>query len=261
MSARRLFFRSAAPAGPRRKRAYVIGDVHGCLELLEALLKRIEAELGERPVRNANIVFLGDLIDRGPASAQVVEHLRTYRPGSASTHFVMGNHEEVMLRVLEAEEGLLGSWLHFGGRETLQSYGADADALSQMSAADAAAELRRRIPPEHIEFLRSFADSLLFGDYLFVHAGIRPGVALAEQEPADLRWIREPFLGDSSDHGFVVVHGHTIAETVETAPNRIGIDTGAYRSGVLTALVIEGAKRWLIQTGADEMRRPVLGTR
>jgi serine/threonine protein phosphatase 1 len=108
--------------------------------------------------------------------------------------------------------------------------------------------VRAKVPPEHVEFLESFADSCRFGDYLFVHAGIRPGVEVDQQSQADLRWIREPFLFDDSDHGFVVVHGHTITDEVDERLNRIGIDTGAYRSGVLTALAIEGTERWLIDT-------------
>ena len=110
----------------------------------------------------------------------------------------------------------------------------------------------REIPGEHVEFLETFADSCRFGDYLFVHAGIRPGVEVDQQSQADLRWIREPFLFDDTDHGFVVVHGHTISDEVEERPNRIGIDTGAYRSGVLTALAIEGTDRWLLDTGNKE---------
>src|SRR5207237_40554 len=107
------------------------------------------------------------------------------------------------------------------------------------------------IPKAHVEFLESFVDTCRFGDYLFVHAGIRPGVELDQQRQADLRWIREPFLLDDTDHGFVVVHGHTITDQLDEQPNRIGIDTGAYRSGLLTALAIDGNKRWLIDTGSS----------
>jgi len=255
MIAKRLFFRNPSPAGPRGQRAYAIGDVHGCLELLDALLERIESEIAESPKRRTNIVFLGDLIDRGPASAQVVERLRTYRPASARPHFVMGNHEEVMLRVLAGETELLQSWLKFGGAQTLQSYGLDSTRVSRMPADSMLGELRRAIPAEHIDFLRSFADSISFGNYLFVHAGIRPGIDLSEQSQTDLRWIREPFLDDPSDHGFVVVHGHTITNEVEVAPNRIGIDTGAFCTGTLTALAIDGQKRWLIRTSRNETKR------
>lgn len=244
------------PRGPRGHRAYVIGDVHGCLDLLEKLLSRIEEEILERPRPKTSIVFLGDLIDRGPASAQVVERLRIYSPpGGASTHFVMGNHEEVMLRVLSGEASLLASWLRFGGAETLRSYGVEPRGLAGMASADLVAHLQKVIPDEHVEFLDSFADSISFGGYLFVHAGIRPGVDIPEQAQSDLRWIREPFLADLSDHGFVVVHGHTITNSVEVAPNRIGIDTGAFCTGKLTALGIEESRRWLIQTSENQTKQ------
>lgn len=246
---------SSEPRAPRGQRAYVIGDVHGCLDLLERLLSRIESEIRERPKPTTSIVFLGDLIDRGPASAQVLERLRTYSPPGATTHFVMGNHEEVMLRVLSGEASLVTSWLRFGGAETLRSYGVEPSELAGMASADLLAHLRNAVPAEHVEFLESFADSISFGGYLFVHAGIRPGIDLAEQAQSDLRWIREPFLDDLTDHGFVVVHGHTIRNSVEVASNRIGIDTGAFCTGTLTALALEGSKRWLLQTSGGETER------
>ncbi|MFP5329002.1 MAG: metallophosphoesterase [Alphaproteobacteria bacterium] len=233
----------------------MIGDVHGCLDLLERLLDRIETEIAESPRRRTAIIFLGDLIDRGPQSAQVVERLRTYRPKLAKPHFIMGNHEEVMLRVLAGEVDLFRSWIRFGGAQTLQSYGIDAAKLGRMPAEPMLAELRQAIPEEHVGFLSSFADSISFGSYLFVHAGIRPGIDLSEQSQSDLRWIREPFLYDTSDHGFIVVHGHTITNDVEVMPNRIGIDTGAFCTGTLTALAVEGRKRWLIQTSQSETER------
>jgi serine/threonine protein phosphatase 1 len=255
MSGRKLFSRSAAPSGPKGHRAYAIGDVHGCLDLLERLLSGIEADIAQQPVKKVSIVFLGDLIDRGPGSAQVVERLRTYSPPGAAVHFVIGNHEDVMLRVLDGDRDLLNSWLRFGGAETLRSYGLDPAELSKLPKEDIVERVRTSIPAAHREFLNSFADSISFGDYLFVHAGIRPGIALSEQSQEDLRWIREPFLADESDHGAVVVHGHTITSEVEVAPNRIGIDTGAYDTGTLTALAIEGRERWLVQTSSAGAER------
>jgi serine/threonine protein phosphatase 1 len=232
-----------------------VGDVHGRLDLLERLLARIEQEIEASPRRKTSVVFLGDLIDRGPQSAEVIERLRTCRIAGASTHFIMGNHEEVMLRVLDGDEDVLQNWLRFGGAETLRSYGLDPRSISRKTPADALAVIRQAIPAEHVGFLRTFADSISFGDYLFVHAGIRPGTDLSEQSRADLRWIREPFLGHAGDHGFVVVHGHTITREVEVLPNRIAIDTGAYSTGTLTALGIEGSKRWLLQTSEAETER------
>ena len=237
------------PAGAPGYRAYVVGDVHGRLDLLEELLAKIHSELNCRPTTKTLLVFVGDLIDRGPSSAHVVERLRTYRREGVQTVFLLGNHEEVLLRILGGEAQLIGKWRWFGGSECLQSYGVDASQLSHLSDSEALALVRRAIPKDHVRFLESFVDSCRFGNYLFVHAGIRPGIALDQQSQSDLRWIRDPFLFDGSDHGFVVVHGHTITSVVDEQPNRIGIDTGAYRTGVLTALAIEGRDRWLIDTG------------
>lgn len=160
-----------------------------------------------------------------------------------------------MLRVLEGEPGVVGHWLRFGGADTLLSYGIDPDEIARMSESDALGRIQTKVPSEHRAFLKSFADSISFGNYLFVHAGIRPGIDLAKQSSTDLRWIRDPFLNDDRDHGFVVVHGHTICNSVEVTPNRVGIDTGAYCTDVLTALGIEGDKRWLIQTSGDGTER------
>ena len=244
------FARSAehGPKGARGHRAYVIGDVHGRLDLLEKLLEEIARDGSERPAKYTLLVFLGDLIDRGPHSAQVIERLRTYPADGVRAVFLLGNHEEVLLRILDGNTGLIASWLQFGGAECLQSYGADWRKIARAADAPAVEMIRNVILAEHVEFIRSFVDTCRFGDYLFVHAGIRPGVTIEDQLQSDLRWIREPFLLDDTDHGCVVVHGHTIREEIEERPNRIGIDTGAYRTGVLTALVIEGDDRRYLQT-------------
>jgi serine/threonine protein phosphatase 1 len=236
------------PAGARGYRAYAVGDIHGRHDLLEELLAKIHADLQHRPADRTLLVFVGDLIDRGPGSAQVIERLRTYDRRGIRPVFILGNHEEVLLRILGGDGSLISSWLRFGGLECLESYGVDPATLRARSAAELLEIVRGAIPSAHADFLRSFVDSCRFGDYLFVHAGIRPGVPVEQQRQADLRWIREPFLLDETDHGFVVVHGHTISTAVEERPNRVGIDTGAYRSGVLTALVIEGSERRLIDT-------------
>lgn len=232
-------------------RVYAVGDVHGRLDLLEDLIQRIEQDIASRPRAKTFIVFLGDLIDRGPDSAGVVERLRTYRPDSARPVFLCGNHEEVLLRILAGERGVLRSWLSFGGTECAASYGLDVDRLKGLDEGAALDLIGRSVPASHHEFLKSFGDTFRFGDYVLVHAGIRPGIALDEQEIADLRWIREPFLGDSKEHGFVVVHGHTISTDVEERRNRIGIDTGAYRSGILTALAIQDRERWYLKSEGD----------
>jgi serine/threonine protein phosphatase 1 len=238
----------STPAGARGYRAYVVGDIHGRLDLLNVLLGEIESDIAAQPPRKTLLVFLGDLIDRGPSSAQVVERLRTYERPSVRAVFILGNHEEVLLRILDGDTSLIQSWLRFGGEQCLRSYGADPLEISVLDGASAVTAIRAAIPEKHQTFLRSFVDTCRFGDYLFVHAGIRPGVSIDQQLQSDLRWIREPFLYDDTDHGCVVVHGHTISPIVEEHPNRIGIDTGAYRTGVLTALALEGSQRWYLDT-------------
>ena len=239
------------PRGVKGRRAYVVGDIHGRIDLLDELLGKIERDLVGAKRSKTTLVFLGDLIDRGPGSAAVIERLRTYRHRGVQPVFLLGNHEEVLLRILDGESTLIADWWRFGGKECLQSYGVHSAAFACMDEKSALAAVRKAIPKTHVEFLRSFADTCRFEDYLFVHAGIRPGVELERQKQADLRWIREPFLTDETDHGFVVVHGHTISSYVEERPNRIGIDTGAYKSGVLTALVISGRERRLLTTAAS----------
>jgi serine/threonine protein phosphatase 1 len=245
---RGLVARDDRPRGAEGARAYAVGDIHGRLDLLDILLARIEADRATRPAKRTYLVFLGDFIDRGPASAGVIERLRTYRPHRTRLVFLAGNHEEVLLRVLAGDAAILADWLKFGGAECVQSYGIDPDALRRMEDEAAVAAVRAAVPRAHVEFLESFADTFRFGDYLFVHAGVRPGVAVEEQDRKDLRWIREPFLSDAKEHGFVVVHGHTIVPRVDERPNRIAIDTGAYHSGILTAVGIEDEERWFLST-------------
>lgn len=231
---------------------YAIGDVHGRDDLLASLLAKIDQDSAARGASRRVLVFLGDLIDRGPASAEVVERLRTYRSPRTRLVFLAGNHEEVLLRILDGDEALVADWLRFGGAECLQSYGVDPKQLQRMDPAQSVETVRAAIPESHAAFLRGFDDSFRAGGYLFVHAGIRPGVPLAEQKISDLRWIREPFLADRADHGFTIVHGHTIRKQVEEHGNRIGIDTGAYRFGVLTALGLQGSDRWYLQASASD---------
>jgi serine/threonine protein phosphatase 1 len=250
----RLFGASAKarqPELPAGHRLYAIGDIHGRDDLLAGLLASIEADSARRGPAKTVLVFLGDLIDRGASSAEVVERLRTYKPAGKRLVFLAGNHEEVLLRIIDGESRLVPDWLRFGGAECLRSYGADPQRLRKMAPDRAVEVIRAAVPAAHVEFLRTFDDTFRAGDYLFVHAGIRPGIPLAEQAPSDLRWIREPFLTDSAEHGFLVVHGHTIRAAVEQRLNRIGIDTGAYRTGVLTAVGLEGTDRWFLEARAE----------
>ena len=230
------------------KLVYAVGDIHGRDDLLGDLLARIDDDRSHRDATDTVVVFLGDLIDRGPDSAKVVERLRTYAPLDVRPVFLAGNHEEVLLRLLDGDDSLVTDWLRFGGLQCCESYGLDPKQVVRMRSRDAAEEIRRAIPAAHRDFLASFHDTARIGGYLFVHAGIRPGVALDAQAQSDLRWIRQPFLEDTRDHGFIVVHGHTISDGVDQASNRIGIDTGAYRTGVLTAFAASGEENWFVQT-------------
>jgi len=243
------------PRTPRGYRAYAVGDIHGRIDLLDEILSTIERDAERSPARKMLLIFLGDLIDRGPDSRGVVERLRTYRHDRLQTYFLAGNHEEVLLRLLAGEGGLLEGWLKFGGAECLRSYGTEPSSMAGLKEKDALAIVRDAIPAAHRQFLAGFADTLRLGDYLFVHAGIRPGLDLSLQRQSDLRWIRAAFLDCEDSHGMVVVHGHTISENVDERANRIGIDTGAYRSGILTALAVEGTRRWVLDTDVAEPKR------
>jgi serine/threonine protein phosphatase 1 len=239
------------PTGAANARAYAVGDIHGRLDLLDRLLDQIRDDSAARPARKTFLIFLGDLIDRGPDSKGVIDRLAAKPlPGARAIH-LMGNHEEAMLSVLEGKKGIIWNWLKFGGAECVQSYGLDPERLSQLSEDEAVMRVRMAVPAEHRRFLAGFADTFSFGDYLFVHAGIRPGLPLEQQQPKDLRWIREPFLNDPGDHGRIVVHGHTIVDSIEEYGSRIGIDTGAYRSGVLSAIAIEDDQRWYLSTAKE----------
>ena len=242
------------PAIPAGQRVYAIGDVHGRLDLLQLLLTQIEADYRAREPAETHIVMLGDLIDRGPHSRQIIEMFLNGAPAFAQFHFVMGNHEEMLLKLIDdPDPTLLPQFLRYGGRETFESYDAPQLVLDvpERFAPDT---LSFYIPEEHRGFLRMMHDGVQFGDYFFTHAGIRPGVSLEEQDRHDLRWIRAPFLDSVQDHGVMVVHGHTVLDEVEIRSNRIGIDTGAYMTGRLTALGLEGTERWLLQSVGEPGR-------
>ncbi len=211
------------------------------------LLRRIEEDNRRRGPAKTYLIFLGDLVDRGPDSRGVIDHLVKHPPRFHRTVYLHGNHEEFFLSVLNREDSNVQRWLTYGGAECAESYGISSGWFLNATQSEFVERLIEQVPQSHVDFLSHMADTFRFGDYLFVHAGIRPGVALEQQVSADLRWIREGFLDDASDHGVVVVHGHTIVDTPEERPNRIGLDTGAYKSGVLTALGIEGTERWFLE--------------
>lgn len=226
-----------APAGTR---IYAVGDIHGRADLLFQLHDMIAADAGPRPGVACYVVYLGDYVDRGPDVRAVLETLSAGRLEGFTAMHLMGNHEEEMLAFLDGESDGY-NWLQFGGRSTLLSYGVRLDETFDIAdrLVDARQRLRQALPPAHEAFLRNLKLSLSAGDYLFVHAGIRPGVPLAAQNQQDLLWIRDDFLNSDADHGQIVVHGHTISKQPEVRRNRIGIDTGAYASGRLTCLVLE----------------------
>lgn len=234
--------RSNRPKGsiPQGERVYAIGDVHGRLDLLDALLDQIHDDAATHSGITPQIILLGDLIDRGPDSAGVVERLCCLVEEGAPIRLLKGNHEEVFLRALHGDAKALKFLCRIGGRETLLSYGISERDYNELSYEDLLPLAAERVGPRHLAFLDSFEDMIIIGDYAFVHAGVRPGVALAEQVPADLRWIRGEFLDHSGALEKVVVHGHTVCVDPEFRGHRIGIDTGAYASGRLTALVLEG---------------------
>lgn len=240
----------AAAAIPDGERVYAIGDVHGRLDCLDALLAQIDEDDAARGPARTRLIFLGDLIDRGPDSAGVVDRV-IQRTAIGEVHCIAGNHEEMFLASIGGSERSMRGFVQFGGRETLLSYGMSVEDYNAHLFPELIAAAQSIVPTTHREFLAGLEDRVEIGDYLFVHAGIRPNVPIEEQTTSDLRWIRRDFLDHRGDFGRIVVHGHTITPEVEERSNRIGIDTGAYESGRLTAIGIEGGDRWFLQTASD----------
>lgn len=235
---------------PPGTRLYAIGDIHGRLDLLLRLHELIVADAAASPAKRRVLIYIGDYIDRGPDSAGVIDLLLDRPlPGFEIVH-LLGNHEDTLLQFPD-DMAVGPSWLTYGGVATLASYAVEVPPGSWRDERELRrlqGEVRRRIPRRHLEFMRNLPLTHVEGDYLFVHAGIRPGVPLERQERDDLLWIRDAFLHSSADHGRVVVHGHTITERPDQRSNRIGIDTGAFHSDRLTSLVLEGASRSFLHT-------------
>lgn len=229
---------------PEGLRVYAVGDVHGCHAMLERLLEAIEADHAARPAARRQLIFLGDLINRGSGTRAVIERLMSLDP--LETLFLAGNHEEVLCGLWRGNDDLAPLFHRCGARATMLSYGVSPDDYDAWDDAQLAAAVRSYIPASHIAFLEGFADRHMLGDYLFVHAGIRPGVPIGVQSAQDMRWIRTEFTGSARDHGCMVVHGHSIVEQPELHPNRIAVDTGAYRGGHLSAVGIEGGETWFL---------------
>jgi len=246
------------PSTPDGIRLYAVGDIHGRDDLLERLLADVARDGRLHADKRNILIFLGDYVDRGLKSREVIERLSTLRLDGFETVFLKGNHELAMSQFLgDAQFGR--TWKYYGGLETLHSYG-----INELTLSDniddfeiARARLNAVLPVRHRQFLDGLLLKYEIGDYFFAHAGVRPGIALERQVEDDLLWIREGFLDSRSSLGKVVVHGHTPQEDVVFRSNRIGIDTGAYVTGVLTCLVLDGQTRGLLQTGDVRLRRAV----
>ena len=249
--------RDERPDRPQRRRivlrepeklrtVYAIGDVHGCLRELQDAEQRIVADAQEKG-RPALVVLLGDFVDRGPDSAGVLDHLQEPLPKGLRRICLAGNHEEEMLRFLD-DPATAPGWIDSGGAQTLQSYGIRLSDLERRrrSLAECMAEAARAVPDLHKTFLRDLPAMLKCGDYLFVHAGLRPGVPLVEQTDTDLTRIREPFLSEGPRLPVTVVHGHVPALTPSFGVQRIGIDTAAYATGNLTVLRIRDGRHTVL---------------
>lgn len=237
---------SRIPAG---ERVYAIGDIHGRDDLFAALLAKVEADNATRPAAKTTLILLGDLVDRGPESAGVVDRASRLGAPFDAVRLLIGNHEECFLAALTGDVKRLRYFIRIGGDATVKSYWRDDAAYAAADFEELAERFPMLVPQSHLDFLGRGDDMIQIGDYVFVHAGVRPGVPLDRQKLSDLRWIREEFLDAEPSHDVTIVYGHTISEVVDEAPGRIGIDTGAYITGRLTALGLEGEGRWIIDTG------------
>lgn len=241
---------------PPGQRVYAVGDIHGRLDLFDALIAAIEQDDAVAMPAETSVILLGDLVDRGADSAGVLRRARQWQgqgqwQAQRSVRILAGNHEEMFLKSFDSTE-TLRHFLRHGGRQTMLSFGITSKALGTASIEEIQVLLNNAVPPDERAFMESFEDMIRIGDYVFVHAGIDYEVPLEEQRTSDLRWIREPFLSHPGAGDFVVVHGHTITDAPEDRGCRIGVDTGAYASGRLTAVVLEGPRRRYLETAQDE---------
>ena len=237
------------PKLPEGELLYAVGDIHGRSDLLATLLRAIEADAAASEAEKRTLVFLGDYVDRGPDTRGVIEMLISGLPHGFEAHFLTGNHEALLLGFLD-DPSSLDAWLLNDGDVTMASYGVDVDALyrARARAGEWRGAFAASLPEAHLSFFRDLKLSVAHGDYLFVHAGIKPGVPLAAQTEDDLVWIRRPFLDWNHPFEKFVVHGHTPAHEPVTRANRICVDTGACFTGRLTALRLEGDTRRFLQT-------------
>jgi serine/threonine protein phosphatase 1 len=247
---RELRVRGRRPSLPAELRIYAIGDIHGCLDLLNELLARISSDVALRPTVRPLYVFLGDYIDRGTSSRETIDRLIEHGKTHESI-FLKGNHELIAIKCL-SDRGLFDQWLRLGGLETLVSYGVPAETLANgKQIAELQSAFHSALPQAHFRFFRDLKNSFECGDFFFAHAGVRPNVELSRQKENDLLWIRGEFLSSNEDFGKIVVHGHTPTREIEVGPNRINIDTGAFATGRLSCLVLEGEDLSVIDTSFD----------
>jgi serine/threonine protein phosphatase 1 len=238
------------PSLPAGLRVYAIGDIHGRLDLLNQLLSLINADVAQFPAIRPVYVFLGDYIDRGHWSRETIDRLIEHADEHESV-FLKGNHELIAISCL-SDRTKIDHWLRLGGMETLSSYGVAPDLFAnRKQAAGTQLAFHNALPQSHFRFLRNLRESFASGDFFFVHAGVKPDVDLAHQTEKDLLWIRHEFLLSSRDFGKIIIHGHTPTEEIELRSNRINIDTGAFATGRLTCLVIEGETLSVIDTASD----------
>ena len=238
-------------ATPEGTVVYAIGDVHGCSDLLEQIHAGIDHDARLRKATRHVVVYLGDYFSRGVDSRAVVERVLTWRPPGWEIVTLKGNHEDLIVRFLDGDLRTGMHWFDYGGVEALAHYGipiADPVARDETTAAAMRELLLYALPTDHVGFLLGLSASHREGGYFFAHGGVLPGVPLEAQSERDLIWIRKRFLHSEADHGAVVVHGHCISAEPEVRPNRIGIDTGAFESGILTCLVLDGEERSFLQT-------------
>ena len=229
------------PSTPDGMRYYVVGDIHGCDAQFAALVDAIEADDAAAPSADTVIVLLGDLIDRGPDSAGVIARARALQ-ARRKVLILAGNHEEMFLDSFEDPE-VLKHFVKYGGRETILSYGLPRDEYNSLSIEDLFERLQEIVPQADRDFIAAFEEKVVAGDYAFVHAGVDPSRSIDDQSRRDMLWIRQRFLRYEGPYSHVIVHGHTIFDRIEDCGMRIGIDTGAYESGRLTALVLDGQTR------------------
>lgn len=236
--------------GPEGMRIYAIGDIHGCRSLLDKLLQKIEEESARSKPGDWRIIFLGDYVGRGSDSKGVIDRLIMLQAADPRYIMLAGNHDVEFLAFLD-QPSLDGVFVNSGGNATSRSYGVKLNRSKLKTQADLEQVHRKlveTVPSSHVQFLKGLQHAVSFGDYFFCHAGVRPGRSLERQDPDDLLWMRAPFLESLMPLEKVVVHGHTIRAKPEERINRIGIDTGAYRTGRLTALVVDGDRKAFLST-------------